>query len=379
MEFYSKKQMRDHLLIFSVMFFCFSLFSQDRKYEYRNLTAELERKNAIVSKEEFKDIFNSSSLFKDIDHFKPEQITDMLQNVVNDHREVVLPNKKLVISSKGLCIPSNTVIIFDEHSVLEMEGNNLEAYELIRIHNVENVTIINAVLVGDRNSHVGIEGEWGHGVSIKGSTNITIDNFDIKNFFGDGIYIGRGNDGSSSSIQLLNGVVDFNRRNGISITSVDGLVIDFVVASNTFGTEPNFGLDIEPNSSSDIVNNILISNFTSYNNYKGGIMISLNKMIKGRKKKITNILIKSFLDIGSVNEGFVFGRIEQSFGLKGNLKITDIKVLNNRRPIVIRKFNQKEFFIEVDKYSILFPSNVNFTNEEFKRVNLNRDNIILKR
>ena len=38
--------------------------------------------------------------------------------------------------------------------------------------------------------HTGNTGEWGHGIAVFGSTNVTIENVDISQCWGDGIYLG---------------------------------------------------------------------------------------------------------------------------------------------------------------------------------------------
>ena len=60
------------------------------------------------------------------------------------------------------------------------------------------------------------------------------------------------------------------RRQGISVTSADGVVINGCTITNVFGTAPQHGIDIEPNKG-ESVNNVRIEN-VAISNCHGGIM-----------------------------------------------------------------------------------------------------------
>ena len=377
MEFYNKKQMKKLLLIFNCFLLSQLTVAQVNSFAYKEYIQKSDK--MVLEQPKSNLYYDTSSLFDGKSDLTSKEATSIIQKALDKYKYIRLPNFELIISDEGLTLPSDSSIIFSSQSVLRIEENSLDRYELLRIHNVENVSIYNAKLIGERDSDKTKVGEWGHGISIRGSKNILIDGFDIREFYGDGIYIGYEKNGSSQGVSISNGIVDFNRRNGISITSVNRLLISNVVASNTFGTNPNFGLDIEPNNNKDEINNIVIKKLTTYNNLKGGVLVSLNKMVKGDGVKYTNILIEDYVDLGSMNEGFVFGKIEQSYGLKGSLVIKNIQVNENHRPIIIRDFKQSDFFIEVKEFDILKPKNKNFDNKEFERVNLNKRNIRLQR
>lgn len=121
-------------------------------------------------------------------------------------------------------------------------------------------------LIGDKKKHTGTEGEWGHGINILKSKNVTIEGLNVKSCWGDCIYVGN----ESSNIIIDNCNLNDVRRQGISVTSADGVVINGCTITNVFGTAPQHGIDIEPNKG-ESVNNVRIENVT-ISNCHGGIM-----------------------------------------------------------------------------------------------------------
>jgi len=304
--------------------------------------------------------------------------TRIIQQALNSHRRVLLPALDLIISKKGLTLNSNNELYFRGSSTLIMEPNNLERYELLRVHHVENVKIYNANLVGDRIKHRGNVGEWGHGISICGSRNVLIHNFNIGDFWGDGLYIGAFKNKPSSKITVEKGFSNNNRRNAISVTSVDGLIMKDIVVANSNGTKPMYGVCIEANSKLDEINNIIINGLRSVNNAEGGIMISFYKMAgKGNAvQKDVNIIVNNFEDRGSQTSGILVAQIPDNFrNLTGKIAFTNVVVEGNRRPIIIRTNAKKKFKISMTGVDIVRPLNKNFHNREFKRIHDNKTNI----
>ncbi|MDM1514500.1 right-handed parallel beta-helix repeat-containing protein, partial [Myroides odoratimimus] len=352
-------------------------YSQENRFVYKEIADNiLDKKVLFVNIEQT--LFDIGTLLTESNSQDPSVNTEIIQSAINKYKKVKLPNLEIVLSSKGLNVPSNALIFFDTNSVLRIEENVFDRYELLRVHNVENVSIYNARLIGDRGAIKMKKGEWGHGISIRGSKNVIIKGFTIREFYGDGIYVGFEEKGVSDSVTIKDGIVDYNRRNGISITSAKNVLIDNVILSNTYGTNPNFGLDIEPNNVKDEIDKIFLSNILSYNNNVGGIMITLSKMLRGDVLKETNIEVVNFIDEGSIYEGFIFAKIIASGQLLGNLNVNNISVSNNFRPIIIGKNEQEKFKIKVSNYNIKNSINKNFDVKEFRRINKGKKNIIIE-
>src|SRR5699024_7409121 len=129
-------------------------------------------------------------------------------------------------------LKSNSNIYFQSQSILLMKPSRKSKFTMINLSNVRNVNLYNVKLIGDRNTHLNEKGEWGMGISLYGSHNIQINNIDIKNTWGDGIYISSYKRIPSSNIIIRNGHINRARRNGISVISAENLTVDNIIVSN---------------------------------------------------------------------------------------------------------------------------------------------------
>ena len=260
--------------------------------------------------------------------------TSYLQQGINSNARVVFPNFPVMINHVGLTLKSNSTVIFDVNSKLVLAPSEFPNYQMLRLFNIQNVKLYFPVLVGDRKNHNGTKGEWGMGISIAGATNIDIVNPVISDCWGDGIYVGR-MPATSKDIRIYCGVLNNNRRNGISIVSVDGLTINHTLVANTNGTDPQAGIDFEPNGNADVLNNIIINNPITYNNAKIGVAFSIWAM-RGKIDKDANITIKNHIDDGSDNAFFYYGfRDTQDVNsMSGHIQVLNPKWKNNKRSFV---------------------------------------------
>jgi hypothetical protein len=171
----------------------------------------------------------------------------------------------------GLNLKSNSIIIFNDTS-LKMKPNNLSTYGVLKINNIENINIYGFVkLIGDYLEHTGETGEFGHALSIIGSSNVNIENVQCSYGWGDGCFIGPTDDLLNNPINIIinNLVCHHNRRNGLSITSGSKIIINNLITYNNGGTSPNGGFVIEPYNANNIID-VTINNIYSYSNGKTG-------------------------------------------------------------------------------------------------------------
>jgi len=234
--------------------------------------------------------------------------TEYLQKGLMQYSDVIFPNFPILINERGLEAKSNQTLTFLDNSQLIMAPNSKERYGLLKLTNVSNVTINNATLIGDRDKHKGDKGEWGMGIMILSSSNVVIKNPKISKFWGDGIYIGeilhdertRFNlpEYTSKNILIKGGLLDQNRRNGISVISVRGLVIDGTEIRNTEGKAPMAGICIEPNNNEQFLEKIELRNIISKNNKEVGFKYVTSSFFGPRKKNVS-IIIENCTDYGS--------------------------------------------------------------------------------
>ncbi|MFC4097899.1 right-handed parallel beta-helix repeat-containing protein [Euzebyella saccharophila] len=176
---------------------------------------------------------------------------------------------------------SNKVIIFEDGVKLcAKEGEFLGKNDaLISIQNSRDIELygINAELVMNKEEYQ--DGEWRHCISIKSSNNILIKGLTLRDSGGDGIYISGSKNGKYSQNILIDSIIsNNNKRQGLSIISGKNVLVKNSSFLNTKGTLPGAGLDIEPNSSSDILDNIVFKNCLFRNNDHSGISIALQKL-----------------------------------------------------------------------------------------------------
>ncbi len=154
----------------------------------------------------------------------------------------------------------------DPGAVLRATPTAAANYAIVEVKGASDVNIVGGTLQGERSDHLANTGEWGMGLQIDSSQRVTVDGVTAKECWGDGFYVGT----ASKNVTLCNVTSDQNRRQGLSITDVDGLVVKNSTFQNTQGTPPEYGIDIEPNAN-ESVNDVLITACTFANNAAGGI------------------------------------------------------------------------------------------------------------
>lgn len=136
--------------------------------------------------------------------------------------------------------------------------------------------VIGGEIVGDLDSHLGTTGEFGMGINVRAAKNIFISDIRISKCWGDGLYLGADTNGDqtthSEEIHLHNVTCDQNRRNGCSIVNAKNVYgTGRLSFTNTIGTSPEAGIDIEPDAGG-ICENIQLDNVYCYNNKGSGFM-----------------------------------------------------------------------------------------------------------
>lgn len=226
--------------------------------------------------------------------------TPILQHAINKHDFLIFPNFPVLVNDKGLSIGSGKHVYFPKGSKLFLLPNDKKVYNILIIRLADEVVLINPVIYGDRDTHLGTKGEWGMGIGIYSSHNIRIYNPQVYNCWGDGIYVSDYSVGNTSSnIFIENANCRYNRRNGISIISVDTLQLMNPVIGNSDDKLPMAGIDIEPNNSSNEIKNVLIQNPKSFQNAGDGICISLSQLLDNDKNHTIKIQIQNPIDSGS--------------------------------------------------------------------------------
>jgi len=139
---------------------------------------------------------------------------------------------------------------------------------------VQDVEVSGGRILGERTGHQGSEGEWGHGIQVRGSSRVTLRDLHADDCWGDGIYVGSADEESVPSEDVVISRVSCqrNRRQGLSICGARNVRVLDSEFSSTSGTSPQFGIDIEPNRQG-AVSDVRIENCVVRGNKGGGIQV----------------------------------------------------------------------------------------------------------
>ena len=215
--------------------------------------------------------------------------TAKIQQAVNENEEVQFPDYPLMVNERGIIPPSNRLL---QNPNLVMKATALGSYNLIRLQKVDNIEINNATIKGDRYTHIGTAGEWGNGIGVYGCSNITINALNVSNCWGDGIYIAGKDSQPCRDITINNATCYANRRNGISIISTIGLTLNSPNCIRTSGVLPMCGIDIEPNTNLDEIQDIVINNPRTELNTEYGIAIAISALYGSIEKNISIKIVR---------------------------------------------------------------------------------------
>lgn len=223
----------------------------------------------------------STSLFANL------KKVNSLKNVLalanpNIKNTIVIDEGKYSVEAKheeDACLTacSNTEIVLN--GTIELTPNGFSMCDIFRLEGENIVLRGKGQIAGDKFTHTGSEGEWGMGIRISNAKNVRVSDLAIKNCWGDCIYINK----MSRNITIEGCRLDNGRRQGISVVCADNVTIRKCKITNVSGTNPQYGIDIEPNSK-DYVDHVKIENVTIANCI-GGITTL------GRKRNRKNIQI----------------------------------------------------------------------------------------
>lgn len=178
----------------------------------------------------------------------------------------------------GIALKDNITLLLDDGATLAAIPNTEHNYNVIRIVGRNNVKIKGGKIRGDLNRRgtSQLNGEWGYGIALQGSSNVTIEDIDIQQNMGDAINLQAGLDNVTQNKHvIINNVrLNHNYRQGISVEGVEHCIIQNSTIEGTGGTAPEAGIDLEPGY--DVVKNhdVLILNNKIINNTGAGIMVT---------------------------------------------------------------------------------------------------------
>ena len=212
----------------------------------------------------------STSMFVSLDY----------DNSLRDVVALASPNvKNTIVIGKGayqvtarktndVCIPLCANTELKLQGTVRLAPNGFKHYNIVQVEG-ENIRIKgNGTIIGDKTSHIGTEGEWGMGIRFHKAINASVSGLAIKDCWGDCIYVG----GKSKNVVIDKCRLDNGRRQGISVTKADGVIIRRCLITNVSGTNPQYAIDVEPNRG-DTVSNVIIADVVT-KGCEGGLLLA---------------------------------------------------------------------------------------------------------
>ena len=181
----------------------------------------------------------------------------------------------------------DVTIIFERGVVLRALPNVFGQFDsLIRLRDRSNVTILGygATLIMNKQEYIDLaDSEFRHGVDLNSAINIWIEGLTIRDSGGDGISISKSFAANSpqnysENITIKNCVSNNNYRQGLAIISAKDVDVLYCEFSDTSGTLPEDGIDIEPFEPDQRIENILIKGCRIINNNGNAIQVAMEFM-----------------------------------------------------------------------------------------------------
>ncbi|MCY4403216.1 MAG: right-handed parallel beta-helix repeat-containing protein [Candidatus Poribacteria bacterium] len=229
--------------------------------------------------------------------FDPEDATEGLQAAIDSGaRRLIVPNMRADWIVRPIKLASNQEIIFERGTVVSAKRGEYRGKgdSLFTAQDVENLTIrgygatfrmwkqdyITGLVLEQFDWHRWYgqypKAEWRMTLSIRGSKNVNVSGLTLKDSGGDGIYVDGGKSlRHSENVYLRDITCENHYRQGISVISAENLIVDNCTFSNTWGTPPSSGVDIEPDLADQRIKNVKFSGCQFVDNAGDGIEIFL--------------------------------------------------------------------------------------------------------
>ena len=225
--------------------------------------------------------------------FDAEDSTAFLQAALDSGaRRIVVDKQGGPWISKPLFGRSNTELVFEDGAeILAKKGEFPDRFDaLLTFDRATNVVVRGLGGGGtlrmrrdDYTKPPYSRAEWRHTLNLLSCVNVTVENMSMCESGGDGMYVsrayGKAGGGPCFNVVLRDCVMDKNLRQGISVISVDGLLMERCVMSNTAGANPMAGIDFEPNMPEEVVRNAVLRDCKTVNNKGCGYELAFMQLV----------------------------------------------------------------------------------------------------
>lgn len=169
---------------------------------------------------------------------------------------------------------NNIDIVFEKGMTLEAkQGFFTNNQSLFKLSSAVNVNIEGYGAMFKMYPSDFTAGEFAMSIHINNATNVTIKGLTLDGSGGDGIYAAGWTNCLIEDVYALN-----HRRQGLSIIRCNGLTIRNSIFDDTEGTDPEAGIDVEPNNTLDDIVDLNIYHTVMRGNNGAGFMTAVSRI-----------------------------------------------------------------------------------------------------
>ncbi|MCX7819684.1 MAG: hypothetical protein N2652_10860 [Kiritimatiellae bacterium] len=260
--------------------------------------------------------------------------------------------------TEPLVVGGNREIVLEAGAVVEALRGGFHGLgdSLITVRAVTNVTIRGSgVLRMWPEDYTGPHyrpSEWRHAVNLRGAVDVQIEGLRIERSGGDGIYVGAGPSREPCRRVVVRDVVcERNHRQGISVITVDDLLLERVELRGTCGTAPKAGLDVEPNHPWEQVTGCRIVDCVAAENLGGGFVFYLAQL--GATSTPVSIRLERCRADRNGRPALVWTGAREQGPTRGELVVVDCKFRSDSfSPVEFRNVDAGAVRIELERVHI---------------------------
>lgn len=269
---------------------------------------------------------------------------------------------------------SNQILEFEEGvEIVALEGAFVPLYScLFEGRGISNLQIIGNGVVMRMNKPEYQQGEhrkgeWRHGISLRSVSGVVIEDVTVMSSGGDGFYLGNANSflprGHAEEEELkqasypqynenvvLRRVQSLdNHRQGLSITTGKNILVEDSLFADTQGTNPQAGIDVEPNRTYETIQDIHFRNVISRNNQGSGFEVHVGKFYNSGNE--VSITFENCRVEGSGGAAFsIHGPGGKDKPLSGSINMLDLYAENTGGPgFNVRLFPATGFRVNLER------------------------------
>ncbi len=271
----------------------------------------------------------------------------------NDTLIIDLQDEPWILKPMKFIGINNKVILLEEGVELRALAGAYPrtSQALLKFIDCENIQILGKNNVLAMNKAEYTDGEWRHVIRLRGCKNVLIENLTLRDSGGDGISIGRSEKVMfSEDIRLGNIKSINNKRQGISIVSGKNVHVSNSVFTETNGTLPGAGVDIEPDLAEEVICNVVFENCTFTNNFHAGIKIALGKLTSGSEP--VSVTFKDCFLSGNFSPenpkppAEIFIRANKLDPVKGSVVFENCLISNSKWGMLYAQKNAESFSVD---------------------------------